>query len=582
MYLDINKIPSCECSTCHFLNAQETHFKPSSLAHCRVCAYMQKKGLRDDAEEHEDILDILPQPPAGEPIMPVGTFPKRQGWVDNKADHPTCAIAGCCCAVPKGAGGRHHKSRVCDAHRAAPRVWVVTPTCMYAKRWCGGCKAWKLLSAWSDPAAVTCDGCADHNAARRAKRAAAAAGVVAVRNAPAQHVYRGQDPPPNTQWLLLKTHTGPPDQCRVLGCTHHCGSVKSQACSGHSVQTLFRECCASQEPLVRFCTSCQQFRPAAGYHADGRCSDTCSALRSLGLRAPQRVNPDAVRVARAISLRSIPLPESTAAIARDLSIAELDDAVPGGGLCRYVAKPGCKRAHGGHRSRMCTTHRGKVVVRRTDKEVVCYCSGCKDLVGLDLAPDGTCSACMRVREGHDRARNEASDAGPSAPARQKATAGSQDSECAMLPASCSRDATAAHNAAQRRSLQAADSAADHTALVPATADAAAATTDDIGAAMDGEAVQCKGGGCARNLRVGSALGGYCIGCIVTQLCQACTLDIAVLATYPRSVRGSTGMSRSAGSAYQPCPQDSCAYVSVFTTLHRCCHSDPHICASQLC
>lgn len=303
--------------------------------------------------------------------------------------------------------------------------------------------------------------------------------------------------------------------------------------------------------------------PAECFQRDGRCSDTCAALKSRGLRATQHVNRNAVRVARAISLRTIPLPESSAATARDLGIAELDDTQNFGGLCRYIrtgTKGPCRRPHTGHASLLCTTHRGHVVVRRSNGEVVYYCSGCKGLVSTDLTTDGMCAACATISDQHDLALAEVEPTTPDpeaalSPSATHQIAGncSQDSECILLstePASGSNAATSAAAASGQRTLPApgrslattsAQPQALHSALPLAHAAAADDDTATADAHLHSDPVACKGENCGKPIRIGEALGGYCIICIVTILCQACALDLAVLATYPRSLKRSTGV-----------------------------------------
>lgn len=531
--------------------------------------------MSKDAPEHDDILRFVPRPPAGEPVMPRGDFPDKQGWPNLGNNHPVCAVLGCNEAVPKaskkGVASSTHKSNVCKAHQRAT-VWLVRRGVAIKVRLCTTCNAWKPPAGFTG---AHCGGCA----ARPEKPTP----VEARDSGAAWTVYAGQPAPDHTEWLLLRTDRGPGEQCRVLGCTDMRGDAKSRVCNRHVRRLLWRECRAGEEHLVGYCRCCRAWQPASSALADGRCSVGCRKIGGRRVRAKHTTSAEAVRVSRLLESHGNVLPTAPAALARLLLVDELDDGVVAGAACRVVTNGGaeCPKPHKGHLSRMCRTHLTKVVVRRSDGLVCRFCSDCCDLVGVTAADGGECPACVAVRSVNalalaahgvagsgDRAQDggaasaavaesggvdgEATVSGGGDPAPAAAAA---SAVATLLPAAASveRPSAGGKPSPQGSSSdddddmgwgavgalvepRASDRVVDQAQDVPAAAGPSSAVAAATGTC-------CRGPGCGRAISRGSALGGYCIICVCTGACRGCTLDLAVLATFPGCLAGGIGASQ---------------------------------------
>ena len=596
VYRDSRGSECAFCSHCGRLCKRDVYFKPGNTALCRLCSYLQRDArghtsLEDS--EHTDIVELIPRAPAGEPEMPQGQFPSALGWKDNGKNHPTCAVAGCDESVPKVGklGKTHHKSRVCRTHMQAPCVWEVRCNCMYPKRWCYKCSAWKVVDRFVGQSRM-CIGCR------------ASATKLATKTSDAQHQQPGppgrmrakQSPDAgrdegmllhgsrpataHSEWLLNRSHAGSADECQVLGCTAFRVHDKANVCTRHIDCTLFRECRNTEEPLVRYCKGCRVFKPATGYKPDGRCSDGCANRGDLGMRAKQLVCADAARVRLAVQQRANALPQDAFAVAKELGAGVLDDTREHGGTCRHMtaAQGTCHRAYKGHVSQMCPSHIPAVVVRLTDRAILWYCSGCRCMVDVTRMSEGRCATCEERAAAHVRALRAyqaaaaCSDDAPRVPhdGGKPGVASldkhpDADGEAAPVTPPLRARPSTAHSSdpspgeARRGARAAGDdgsSTADDDDLgwgaldspkrgaqVAVDGGAEDVTEATAHAACDGpsnETPRCRGG-CNANISRGQALGGYCVVCMATVMRHACVLDLAVLATYPRCLVGGAGV-----------------------------------------
>ena len=580
VYCDARGTLCAFCTRCGRLCNRDVYFKPGNTAVCRVCSYMQSVTEGHVPQEdpiHTDIVALIPRAPADEPEMPQGQFPEAQGWVDKGKHHETCAVAGCDEMVPiSGKSGLcRHKSRVCKTHLRASRVWEVRRTSLQAKRWCYKCSGWKDVDMFPGQTRM-CDKCRASETRRKqsanSQSQPQAPAKKRAKQCPAPHgdtgvlLYGCRNATAHSEWLLCRSHAGPVDECRVLGCTAPRAHAKANVCAEHVERTLFRECSKTEEPLVRYCKGCRVFKPATGYQPDGRCSDVCANRGDLGMRAQQTGCAAAEQVWRKVQQQTRELPQDAVAVAKELGIGVFDDTRLHGNTCRHMTAAGdtCGRSYKGHVSQMCPSHIPVVVVRLTDRSIRWYCSSCHSMSDVTRMLDGRCATCEERATAHVRAleaykaavTSQCGSAGVphdsgegvgglavpradvgltagSAPPRQVDEEG---------PGAC-RDDDGSSSTADEDDLGWGD-----LVLHPCAAQAAVeggiaapeAATLAPGDGSDADALSCRGG-CNAPLCQGRALGGYCVVCMATVMRHACVLDLAVLATFPRCLVGGAGV-----------------------------------------
>lgn len=411
--------------------------------HCIWCLYVDKRAKADTESQapnrcihlsEEDISASLPTAPRDEPAMYTyrgdHAFPPDGNRVVR--DVTACRIHGCDGKCVDEDGGKPHKSQLCPNHRGRA-IWEITPHLRRQVRWCSQCCCFKAVRAWAEGEEhrPTCT----EGRLAKAKRQRGENIVHAYgERAPSGHEWLrwhsgridvGADPPVRGRGGRRKPRAGdaagPSKLCLVHGCPHDQHDDKSQVCKHHLHSVLASEGEEGGPLLWMYCFRCRAWRAAYGFSSDGRCSPSCRAKGTQGLKTSRAAqfaakvcaevtkhmcSPNAcahtvmLTVCEAFAIGSSdPLvPVDSSKTSDTTTAAETSDKRKAQQCCfsPHGSTDTCgTRFHDGHASGMCQQHRNRVIVR--GGALQWWCPGCASMRLLAGVKHGMCAACVGVR-----------------------------------------------------------------------------------------------------------------------------------------------------------------------------------------